>query len=85
MSPTFEGLPTEVREMILECYLCVEVDIAPFPTHYEGKGSNPSGEPTSELVCKETTETPTVALLVNKTIREEALRLMFGKNVWRLS
>jgi hypothetical protein len=76
----------EVREMILEYCLCVEGDIVPFPTHYEGKGYDSPAEPKTTLGWKEAAEVPTVALLsVTKNIREEGLRILLSKNVWRLS
>lgn len=87
MAPTFEGLPTEVREIILEYCLCVEGDIVPFPTHYEGKGSRPTSDDASLTgEWKEATTIPAVALLgVNQRTCNESLRILFGKNVWRLS
>lgn len=87
MSPTFDSLPVEVRETILEYCLCVEADIVPCPTSYEGKrASATSDDSISPGDWKEATTKPMIGLLsVNKHIREESLRVLFGKNVWRLS
>lgn len=71
----FEKFPREIREMIYELCLCVDGILTPYPdcsmADYRPK-------------VKE--RTPEAALLaLNKQIRDEAIPILFGKNIWRIT
>ena len=75
MPPHFNGLPQEIRDAILELCLVVEGPINPYPTYYEDR--NP---------FEKTDHQPDVALLkVNKQIKAEASKTLYGSNLWKLN
>ena len=69
------GIPREIRDAIFEICLVVEGPINPHPAYYESK------DPFAEADRK-----PDVALLkVNKFLIHEATKILYSKNVWRLT
>lgn len=70
-SMSFERLPPEIREMIYKFCLCVEGTVIPYPDDLDRLDKR----------CL-----PAVALLaVSRSIREEALPVLFGMNTWRIN
>ena len=68
------SLPKEIRDEIFEYCLLYDGEIIAYPTWYE----HADGDVNKEQ------ELPSVNLLeVNKQIREEAAKIVFGKNTWR--
>lgn len=96
----FEKLPQEIRDMIYEYCLIHHESIIPFPTLEERNliklnGREPAKiwlgttNPNFHSTCSNkvyAADWPSVALLgVNKTVQEDAARILFGKNTWHLS
>ena len=73
--PNFLVLPPEIRTRIYEYCLCVRGSIVPYPEPFKTDYRTDCRDPM-----------PAVALLaLNKYIRHEALPVLFGKNVWRIT
>lgn len=97
----FETLPVEIRYIIYDYCLIHHEEIVPSPTGDEFLDLENDGFMTVHEkerwpeILSEYQDTgdqnyhdnwPCIALLgVNKKIREEAARILFGKNIWRLS
>lgn len=96
----FEKLPQEVRDMIYGYCLIHHDAIIPFPTMKERNSIKRNGQEPARLWLGAVDQNlhsnchskvyaadwPSVALLgVNKTVNQEAAKILFGKNTWHLS
>lgn len=75
MVPRLLTIPQEIRDEILGYCLIYDGELIPYPTWYELEDGH----------VDKTKEMPCVNLLaVNKSIRAEAVQILYGRNTWRI-